>query len=964
MTQYLVSGIVSGGLYLVAAIGVLMVYRATGVLNFAYGAQAFFIARFYYFLHSQRAWSIWAAAVMSILILAPLLGFSMWVAVGRYLQRATTLVKVAATIGLSVMFPAAAQMIFGNAVIVSAPGLAPVPVASYQVLGVAITADQIAVGICVVGVLAVGFGILRFTEWGMVVRSVVDSPAMTSLTGTNPQYVAVSVWTVTSILAGLTGILLGPVVGLGNEQFQFVIVVALAAVLVARFRSTGATIAAALGIGVASALPEYFLPPSSAITAGVVASIPFAFMFAFLLYETLRGNGATEVLSGGALDRAISFTEVPAGGHHHSSSHQEIRAGAQKVGVLGRGISRRHIRLAPIALLLAAPAVVSPYWAGVLAEGLCFALIFFAFRIITGLGGMIWLCQLSFAGIGAVMTAYLVMSEHWPLGVAIVVAALCALPGGVLIGFLTSRLGELYGALVSLAFGILVDNLVFTLPVFQGLGGSGVVTLTQPSFVSNLQTFFYVMAGVVAVALVLVKHFERSTAGLSLRAVRWSRPASRAMGLNVVATRSIAGGIAALLAAVGGAFVALYSQSAAPAQFDTIGGLVWLAVFVTVGAGSNAAVVVAGIVFAVIPSVIQTYLPVQLALLPQIGFGLGAVMLVRSPDGVLALHRRQIAQLLRLLGQDRSKSHGRVTVQPTSGASPLSTTPTDASSARDTRTIASTDRARTAPLGRRDSGEGEELLRARHISASYGGLAALTNVSISVSPGTMVGLMGPNGAGKSTLFEVLSGFKQPGTGSVVWLGRDVTALSPERRSHLGMARTFQNPELFRSLTVMEHLALAYRLRHIPSRLWGDLATARAWGKPDALEVERIDAIIELLKLERIANRPAAGLPTGSARLVEVGRALATAPRLLLLDEPAAGLDNHASRELAEALRRVVDQGGRSILIIEHDLDFLLEIANLVYVMDAGRIISEGSPAAVKEDPDVRRSYLGDEVVTS
>jgi ABC-type branched-subunit amino acid transport system ATPase component len=254
--------------------------------------------------------------------------------------------------------------------------------------------------------------------------------------------------------------------------------------------------------------------------------------------------------------------------------------------------------------------------------------------------------------------------------------------------------------------------------------------------------------------------------------------------------------------------------------------------------------------------------------------------------------------------------------------------------------------------------DSDAVIEAQNIGVQFGGLVALSEVSLVIPLGKLVGLMGPNGAGKTTLFNVLSGFIRPNSGSVTLLGRDVTSASPQIRARMGLTRTFQLPDLFQSLTIAEHLTLGYRVRHKPARLWTDLVTGRAWGRPDRDEVEQVEKILSLLGLEEMANVLAEGLPTGLTRLVQVGLGLAASPRVLLLDEPAAGLDTNETRELSVALSRAVEQEGTSMLVIEHDLDFLLGMTEFVYVLDAGRLIASGSPSEVTQDRAVQSAYFG------
>ncbi len=252
-------------------------------------------------------------------------------------------------------------------------------------------------------------------------------------------------------------------------------------------------------------------------------------------------------------------------------------------------------------------------------------------------------------------------------------------------------------------------------------------------------------------------------------------------------------------------------------------------------------------------------------------------------------------------------------------------------------------------------------LAATGVTVHFGGLVALSDVALEVPPARIIGLVGPNGAGKSTLFGVLSGLLRPTSGRVFMSGQDVTALSPQSRARLGLARTFQQPELFMGLTVRDHLVLGHRVRYERRRFWSDLVSVRALSPPTKLENERVDALLELLGLARIARTPVAALPLGLARLVEVGRALATGPRVVLLDEPLSGLDVRATENLTAVLERVVASSvdGLSLLMVEHDVASVLALSSKIFVLDFGQLVAQGTPSEIRADPVVRAAYLGD-----
>jgi ABC-type branched-subunit amino acid transport system ATPase component len=254
---------------------------------------------------------------------------------------------------------------------------------------------------------------------------------------------------------------------------------------------------------------------------------------------------------------------------------------------------------------------------------------------------------------------------------------------------------------------------------------------------------------------------------------------------------------------------------------------------------------------------------------------------------------------------------------------------------------------------------GEPAMHADHITVRFGGLVALDDVTVSAPVATITGLVGPNGAGKSTLFSVLSGLRRPNMGEVHLAGREVTGDSPQVRSRLGLARTFQQPELFPSLTVREHLVLAFRARHAHARLWSDAFLAGARRRIARSETERVDHLIETLTLTQVADRRAAALPLGTCRIVEVGRALALGPSVMLLDEPLSGLDVGEASRLASVLCDVVAQEQVAMLLVEHDVAMVLDLSSSIYVLDFGQVIASGSPEQIRSDSRVREAYLGD-----
>jgi branched-chain amino acid transport system ATP-binding protein len=253
------------------------------------------------------------------------------------------------------------------------------------------------------------------------------------------------------------------------------------------------------------------------------------------------------------------------------------------------------------------------------------------------------------------------------------------------------------------------------------------------------------------------------------------------------------------------------------------------------------------------------------------------------------------------------------------------------------------------------------LLDANDITKRFSGITALDAVNLEVHEHEIVGLIGPNGAGKTTFFNCLLGMLRPDDGEVIFNGQDITKLPVYKRAKLGFGRTFQRIELFSGLTVREHLLIAERVRRGDGRLWKDFLNLSKT-KPD--EMAAADSTLELLELTDVAEAPVESLSLGRGRLVELGRALMTEPKLLLLDEPSSGLDQVETRALTEVLRVVNRERGTAILLVEHDVEMVQSVAQRLYVFDFGRLIASGQTDDVLADQAVRAAYIGDIGVSS
>ncbi|MCU1428026.1 MAG: ABC-type branched-chain amino acid transport system, permease component, partial [Actinomycetia bacterium] len=416
------------------------------------------------------------------------------------------------------------------------------------------------------------------------------------------------------------GVLLGPLRGFDELQFTFLVLGSFAAVVVARMHSLVLGYVGSLLIGLLqefSATTQFqdfmahFVNPDSVLIRGIRPSVPFIIMIVFLLaYRGLQKEGFTLDTRAGAevAPPVVANTRLP----------------------LWR-------RLLPIAVVLAgvliAPEFLSGLWLSIVAKGLALAIVFLSYVVVTGEGGMISLCQVTFAGIAAAITAQWATNNGMSVLLAIVLAALVVVPFGVLAALPSLRLGDLYLALATLAFAELVQNTYFQLSSVSNFNQG--VPVVRPNGFGNDRSFYYLLVVCFVLVALLVRNIKRSTTGLNLAAMRASETATAALGVNIVWSKLVAFGVSAFIAGIGGGLYASYGGFANPQQFDVLIGVVWLAVTVTWGIRSITGAMLAGLSFAVLPQLFSEHLHGSWLELPTLLFGLGAIGLARDPRGVV-----------------------------------------------------------------------------------------------------------------------------------------------------------------------------------------------------------------------------------------------------------------------------------------------------------------------------------------
>ena len=571
------------------------------------------------------------------------------------------------------------------------------------------------------------------------------------------------------------------------------------------------------------------------------------------------------------------------------------------------------------------------YHALILCFGVTYALAALPLNLLIGYAGQISLGHAAFLGIGAYSSGIIAGRLGLPFTLGLVVAAAVGALAALVIGLPALRLRGLYLALVTLGFGLAMASMVFRLrSVTGGYAGQAVPRPQAGTFVflrnADLLAIIVVIFGLV---WALDRNLLRTKVGRGFLALREDEEVAAAFGVDVPLYKLYAFALYGALSAIAGSVFGHVVGFAQQESFTFDLSLLFVVIVLIGGLRSRPGVATAAFFFGVTPRFFTFLKGWELIIAPAIVM----FTLVRHPGG---------------LGQTFGELRGLRT--------------------RKVATHEDDDEAETSSASLvlpRPAGEGVERrgttpLEVRDVTVRFGGLVAVDSASLTVEAGQITGLIGPNGAGKSTLFNAISGFVRPTKGRVLLHGTDVTDAPPHRRAALGIGRTFQNIGLVKDLTVTENLLLAQH------RLAGygpltALVHLPAVGKGERALRDRADETLHALHFERFATSELRELSHGQQRIVELAAALLTAPGVLLLDEPSAGMSPAAAEALAERLLQVRDELGQTILLIEHHLPLVLATCSTVHVMDAGRMLTSGAPADVTADPSVVAAYLGERV---
>jgi ABC-type branched-subunit amino acid transport system ATPase component/branched-subunit amino acid ABC-type transport system permease component len=900
LLPFIVIGVTAGSIYGLAAVGLVLSYRTSGIFNFGHGSVAALAAFVFYYLCDEHSVPWGLALFLCVGVLAPVLGVGFEL-IGRALAEAETNIKVLGTIGIVLIVLSIGQLWFGGAT----PPVPPfLPSTTFSIDGTYIGVNQVIIfGVAVVAT-AVLYIFLRKTRLGTAMRAVVDDADLLDRTGESPARVRRWSWVLGMSFAALSGILLVPSIGLDGTVLTLLVVQSFGAASIGLFSNLPATFLGGIAVGVIESLATKWAASYSTLN-GLVPSLPFIILFVVLIVVPRR---------------KLPIPIARVGVKRHSSYEAPPRA-----------------RWSALSLFLVLLALV-PLFAGTRLISYSNLLIEIILMLSLGLlvrtSGQISLCQPAFAGIGAAVMAHLNNGLGIPWVPSLILAALVAVPVGAIVAIPAIRRAGVYLAIATYGFAILVEQIFYPMSFLFGVGPDGVVASRPgggigPWHFATANGFYYVLLVVMVIAVVGTLVMEKGRLGRLLRAMGDSPLALQTHGLTVTVTRVIVFSISAMLAALSGGLSSSLFGFAIGSQFSSFSGLLLFATVTIIILGSPWYAIVAAAATVLIPAYVSgsntnTYL--------QLAFGIGALTFVYAARNPLTVPRSIQNWLERFRVADDDK-------RPRRRAVPRRSVPSSEELTR----------------GAQDPGPSRTGIEINHLVVHFGGTIAVNDISLKAPLASITGLVGPNGAGKTSTFNAVSGLVASKRGSIVLSGVELMGMAPYRRARQGLGRTFQRSELFDSLSVRRNIEMGCEASLAGHKVWTQLVI-----RPG--DRERVSAAtssaVELTGVGHLLDVQAGLLSTGQRRLVELAAVLAGPFDMLLLDEPSSGLDERETAAFGTALRRIVAERDAGIFIVEHDMKLVHEICDYVYVLDFGSMLFEGTPSQMRDSAVVREAYLG------
>ena len=928
MSAALVLGLINGLSIALLALGLVLVFKAGRYVNVAHAQLGVTSAMLLGKLVLDHGWSWWLAFPLVVALGAGVGALVEVLVIRRLAGRSPTSILVA-TIGVAQLLLA---LTFFDGLRADPQRLVlegyPVPFDTRIEIGALVLRGQHMMILIVGPLLAAGLAIvLRTTTLGKTIRAAASNPAAASLAGISVRRVSTIAWACAGVLSAITAVLQAP--GQTAVDLQALgpglLLRALGAAVIAGMTNLPVTFAAGVGLGVTEAVVLH-----QTKQGGAAEAVMFAVVLAALF---VRGR---------FVRLAVAAQDQPA---------MDDRPVHIPAAIARRPIVRfQRTLLIGFSLFLGVIAPSLPVFRSdsdrfLLAVTLIYALVAVSLTFLAGWAGQMSIGQFALVGLGAFLAARLTPAG-WSLGATAVIAGCAGAAVAAAVGLPALRLRGLTLAVTTLGLAVVAPAWLYRQ---DWLGAAGSVAVGPPrqalfGSLASQRATYYVVLVVLVLTVLAAGNLRRSRFGRLVIAVRDNEQAAAAFGISPTRIRVTAVALSGFVAAVAGVLWLSAWRTVSPSSFPAEQSLLVLAMPIIGGLGSLAGAVLGAVLVFGIPAFtgdwVRSVFPntVQFALALS-GIGL-IVTQIQYPGGIASSLRQVWERILAAVAREVNEGG--------SSAPASLETPTQVS--------ASTFR----PAVRAETTAADVLhpvLEVHGAAVSFGGIQALNDVSLHVMSDEIVGLIGTNGAGKTTLLNVVSGMIRAEAGSISLLGHEITGVRVQQRAALGIARSFQDARLFPGLTVREALQVALSPRY-RSGLASE-AIGAPWARlTEKMAKARADELIERFGLAAWAEVRTAELSTGTRRICDLAAQLATEPRLLLLDEPTAGVAQREAEAFGPLLRRIRSELGCAILIVEHDMPLMLGLADRIYCLESGGVIATGTPAEVRADSRVIASYLG------